>query len=257
MGKYDKILEGLGSAPVADLDYQAKVAARKKDVAKLAACDCEQGQSNVDPFNWNAHADACSAKAGVETTFIGESISKAYQRARGWLDDLEALRYDAQMTAAALEQMLIDSWTNGDPGWGEYGANPWTIKTANGTAIDVLNEPDPKVENEVAYKHWCRTPKDRCTKCGQDEDSIMGQHCLLETPDALALGQHRFSPGGDVEAKMALPWQTTASIAKERADAGLPAPDGVVMYARKKVKLRRAKARKSDENLDGAEFGVN
>ena len=73
------------------------------------------------------------------------------------------------------------------------------LKLASGHAIRTQVEPNAVVKDKEMYRRWCLTN-------GYDE-------------------------------LMALPWQTTNSLTKDRLQDGEPEPDGVEIFARTKVVL--------------------
>tara|TARA_R110000824_G_scaffold46873_3_gene134246 strand:+ start:373 stop:843 length:471 start_codon:yes stop_codon:yes gene_type:complete len=73
------------------------------------------------------------------------------------------------------------------------------LKLASGHAIRTQVEPNAVVKDKEAYRHWCLS--------------------------------HGY------EELMALPWQTTNSLTKDRLQEGEPEPDGVEIFARTKVVL--------------------
>lgn len=76
------------------------------------------------------------------------------------------------------------------------------VKLADGTGVSVQTEPYVSVKDAAALLRWARA--------------------------------------NGLEGKLALPWQTVNSVAKERLLDGLPTPDGVELFSRTTTVLRRA-----------------
>jgi hypothetical protein len=177
MGKYDDVIAHLAAAPVTDLKYQEKI-----DAAKL--------ELTVD------------RETGEIQTRTPEALVAAYAALRAEDARLDAARYGLQVQITALEQLIVASWDADAEGWGTYGAGPNTVKLRDGTACDVEQVPEGKVDDPEKFRQWC-----------------------------IANG---------LEHKLQLWPSTMNAIAKERTLAGAPPPDGVSVYARTKIRLRRA-----------------
>lgn len=215
MGKYDSILATLKPMPVEDLRRQEKIDEVKSEIA-------------VDK------------ETGEIVTFTPEMLSAMYVRARAIDDRIEAERYALHLQIEALEQMLVVSWDRQEEGWGTFGASPNTIRTRDNFAIDVDPQPRGKVVDPEAYRLWCIASPDVCMTCGGAADALGHQETdEVDPADPHPFTKHPFKPGGGMEKKMTLLWQTTNSIAKQRAQAGAPPPDGVEVYAHYGVKFRK------------------
>lgn len=211
MGKYDAVVKDLKPLPPDPklLKYQEKVNEAKSEMT-------------VDK------------ETGELLTLTPDVLVAMYARLRYEDDVIDAARYLLQIKITALEQMIAQSWENKEDGWGTYGAGPNTLKLRDGTAVDVDEQPEGKIEDPEAFRVWCKADPDTCMTCG---GAIFGHD---EDIKANCWEPHPPKPGGGLERKMQLLWQTMNAIAKERLLAGASAPDGVVMHRRTSVKLRKA-----------------
>ena len=200
MGKYDAVLGSLTPAPIVDLKYQEKVSAAKSDFM-------------LDPTT------------GELVKLTPDQMGELFRQLRAEDAEIDARRYLLQVKITALEQMLAESWTNDEDGWGTYGASPNSLRMKSGFAVDIEPIPEGKVEDPEAFRLWCEAPDDRCMTCGNGFD----EHVT----------DHDFKPGGGLRRKLQLWPSTMNAIAKERCLAGAPQPDGVAVYLRTKVKLRK------------------
>lgn len=75
------------------------------------------------------------------------------------------------------------------------------IKLETGHSVTVQNEPYAQVQDRDTFRTWC-----------------------IEA---------------GLERSLMLPWQTTNALTKERLLAGLPEPDGVAIYSKPKLVLRK------------------
>ncbi len=213
MGKYDDVIDRLQPMPIADLKYQEKVEAAKTELL-------------------------LDTTTGELTTLTPEQLAEHYAKLRALDAAIDAERYALQVKMTALEQLIVDSWDKDEDGWGAYGAGPNTVRLRNGYAIDVEPIPEGKVEDAEAFRRWCVAPADRCMVCGGQEDAL--GHDPQDQLEGLAITPHTFKPGGGLEKKLQLWPSTMNAIAKERCLAGTPPPDGVAVYLRTKIKLRKA-----------------
>lgn len=124
MGKYDKVIGGLPKDEPEDSKYQEKIQEAKDKLVSM-------------------------------TTFTPEVLAQMYFDSRTEHDRIEQERYENQIIVTALEQMLIESSNNDEPGWGMYGAKPNQIKLRNGASIFVYVEPKGKVVDREAFRLWC------------------------------------------------------------------------------------------------------
>lgn len=170
MGKYDIVIGNLSAAPPEEPAYQSKIDALKK---AMKAAD--------------THTPETLAREYVSTREIKEELA----------DDLSVV----QMRLTALEQMLVESVDNDEPGWGMYGAGPTTVKMPDGGSVAVQYEPTGKVEDKEAFRLWCINN---------------GLENALQLHNA-----------------------TMNALVKERLLNGQPEPDGVKAYVRSKIVLRR------------------
>lgn len=128
-------------------------------------------------------------------------MAERYKVLRSVKDDLEEEQKQLQKQITALEQMLSTSKENEDNGWGLYGAGPNAIKLPDGSSITVQPEPTGKVEDKEKFRLWC-----------------------------IANG---------LENSLQLWPSTMNAITKERLLAGEAEPDGVAVYYRDKIVLRK------------------
>lgn len=214
MGKFSAIIGDLPAAQPADLKYQDKVDQKKATIRT-------------------------TSKAVVD-------LAQAYVLKRAELDDIEAKRYAAELDKVALEQLLVESWDQGEPGWGQYGAGPNTVRLPSGAAVDVGVALDGKVEDAASFRAWCLTPPTHCFIC-------------KEPSNLHAANDHAFRAGGGLQHKLSLPWQTMSALANDFAGAAREAaaegttapamPPGLGVQARMKVKLRKGKE-KDDASVE-------
>jgi len=214
MGKYDSVIDSLLPAPIDDPKHQEKV-----DAAKSEIC--------VDK------------STGEIVKLMPDQLAAAYATVRAIHAEVSAKRSELQVQIDAFEQLLAASWDNDEEGWGTYGAGPNTVKLKDGTAVDVGSVPEGKVEDKEAFRLWCMAPADRCMTCGGDEGAL-GHRGTDERGEDANWTHHSFKPGGGLERSLQLWPSSMNAIAKERTLAGAPPPDGVAVYARMTVKLRRA-----------------
>lgn len=215
MGKYDSILATLKPMPVEDLRRQEKIDEVKNEIG-------------VDK------------ETGEIVTLTPEMLSAMYIQARAIDDKIEAERYALHLHMEALEQLLVTSWDRQEDGWGTHGASPNTIRSRDGFAIDVDPQPRGKVIDPEAYRRWCMASPDVCMICGGGVDALGHRETdEFDPADPHPFTHHAFKPGGGLEKKMTILWQTTNAIAKERAQVGAPQPDGVEVYAHYGIKFRK------------------
>jgi len=172
----------------------------------------EKNQVKVDAFKEMIRAE------GVPTP---DSLGRAYAKLREGTgnpideeftntliellgdDGITDLKKECDKRMLAYEQMIAKAYEDDDPGFGLYGAADHTVKMADGSAVDVLKEPTGKVKDKEKFRLWC-----------------------------IANG---------LENSLQL-WPSTAnSIVKDRCVNGLPAPDGIEVFALTKIKYRRAR----------------
>lgn len=204
MGKYAAVMDGLKPAPVADQKRQDKIEEAKTELL-------------LDEMT------------GELRELTAEELAKLYTNLRHEDDEAEALRYARHLKLEALEQLIVKSWDEDQDGWGTYGAGPNTLRLREGYAIDVESLPEGKVVDKEAFRQWCVAPADVCMVCGHGFED----HDIDNTP------AHEFKPGGGLERQLQLWPSSMNAIAKERCLAGATPPDGVEVYARNKVKLRK------------------
>lgn len=168
--KYAAILDGLQHLPPELPAYQQKIDAIKVEI-RAASC--------VAP----------------------ETIAQEYAKIRAVKDALAAELSTVQERVTALEQMLVESLDADEPGWGNYGGTPTTIKMVNGSSVRVDYEPVGKVEDKEAFRLWCLD--------------------------------------NGLERALQLWPSTMNSLVKERALAGDAPPAGVGMFVRAKIVFRK------------------
>lgn len=214
MGKYDEVLGDLKPAPIADLKHQEKVNARKTELT------VDETTGELKPLT-------------------ADELARRYADVRFEKAQLDAEKSKLQVTIDALEQLMIQSWERDEDGWGAYGASPNVLRLKDGASVQIEPQPEGKVEDPEAFRLWCLAPPDVCMICGGREDAL-GHEATDEGPEANQFTHHTFKPGGGLEKKLQLMWQTMNAIAKERCKAGAPPPDGVAVYARTTVKFNKA-----------------
>ena len=129
------------------------------------------------------------------------TLTHDYIRRRTFVEGLKKQLYDAQVQLEAMVQLLCD----------EYEEQEVTSMKVEGGTVRVQIEPYAQVKDKVKFREWV----------------------LKQPPD---------EEGGETLAEaMSLPWPTTNSITKERLLAGLPEPDGVEAFQKRKVVLSRSK----------------
>lgn len=117
------------------------------------------------------------------------------------VDGLKALLKEIGIRKAAYEQLLSSSHKGDEPGWGMYGAGENSVKLADGGSVSVQREPTGKVIDKEAFRKWCI------------QDGLESQLQL---------------------------WPSTMqSIVKKRCLDGDPEPDGIEIFTRTKVVLRK------------------
>lgn len=117
-------------------------------------------------------------------------------------DGISDLAKECNKRMAAYEQLLAESHDHDEPGWGMYGASDHTVKLPDGASVSIQREPTGKVVDKEAFRQWC-----------------------------IANG---------LETSLQL-WPSTAnSIVKDRCVNGMPAPDGIKVFALTKTVLRKA-----------------
>jgi len=137
-------------------------------------------------------------KIKAETVHTPESLVKEYAVVRSVKEDLKDELSIIQEKLTAIEQLLYESYDHDEFGWGTHGASDNTILLTDGRKLQVLLEPVGKVQDKEAFRLWC-------------------------IKDGL-------------ESSLQLWPSTMNSIAKERAEKGQPAPDGVKVYFQPKIK---------------------
>jgi hypothetical protein len=114
-------------------------------------------------------------------------------------DGVDDLQKVINIRKMAYEQMLAESHDNDEPGWGMYGASEHGIRLPDGGSVSIQREPTGKVVDKEAFRRWC-----------------------------IANG---------LETSLQL-WPSTAnSIVKDRCVNGMPAPDGIKVFALTKTVL--------------------
>jgi hypothetical protein len=116
--------------------------------------------------------------------------------------DYQTLRAAESQLEAELKELRLTLEATAQMLVDQYEAEGTTsVRLMDGASVSVQVEPYAVVKDRDAHRAW-----------------------------AIANGLERL---------MALPWQTTNSITKERLLAGLPEPDGVESYAKTKLVLRK------------------
>jgi hypothetical protein len=141
-------------------------------------------------------------EAGEALILLPDQLASIYAGERAKLAELKAAESVIQLKIDALEQLIVDSWDKEEDGWGAYGASPNVIRLRDGSSVLVEPQPEGKVEDKEKFRLWC-----------------------------IANG---------LEKQLQLWPSTMNAIAKERCLAGEPQPDGVSVYLRTTVKLRKA-----------------
>lgn len=146
-------------------------------------------------------------------------LGKQYIDIRDEIDALEARLSDANLRLEATSQLMTAQFEVED------------VSSLNFTGKGVVRtqyEPYAKVEDKEAFRLWCIH---RCQTCGHDDVQhpvTKNGFLVCERPATL-------------EGSLALPWQSTNMITKERLLAGQPEPAGVVAHAKVKIVLTREK----------------
>jgi hypothetical protein len=197
--KYAKVIDDLDPLPAEDPGYQEKVDKAKAELKKsphilymLCAIAKEAKTDTVPAIVEDQESDE-------QTTYTPESMAKLYHEARTAKDHLEDVLSEVQLRLTALEQMLVASNNEDEPGWGMYGAAATTVRLPSGYSVRVEYEPVGKVEDKEAFRQWC--------------------------------------VGHELEKSLMLWPSTTQAIVKERLLAGQEAPGGVKCFVRSKIKL--------------------
>jgi hypothetical protein len=147
--------------------------------------------------------DAIKAELRQASTMLPETLAQEYAKLRAIKDNLKDDLSVVQERLTAVEQMLVESLDADEPGWGNYGATPTTVKLANGASVRVDYEPVGKVEDPDACWQWCHD--------------------------------------NGLSRAMKLPWQTLNALVKERTLAGEPPPTGIGVFVMAKIVFKGAK----------------
>ena len=171
-----------------------------------------------DP-TYQEKVDAYKAVLRKDTVFTPESLATTYEQLRrGSGNPIDAdftetlidllgddgicdLKSECDKRMLAVEQMLVASHDGDEPGWGEFGAGDHTVKLRDGSSVSIQSEPIGKVEDKEKFRLFC-------------------------IKDGL-------------ENSLQLWPSTMQAIVKKRCLDGLDAPDGIKIFSRDKVILRK------------------
>ena len=190
MGKWDKIIDTLSPLPVEDEKYQDQINKIKQSIT--------EGETHTPESLVQNYREARFGQ--VDFTDLEDSFKREMIALLG-VEGLDALQKEAQKKVTALEQLLQESNDMDEPGWGEYGASPSTIKLRDGGSLSVQWEPTGKVVDKEKFRLWC-----------------------------IANG---------LEKSLQLWPSTMNSMVKEKLEAGEPTPDGVEAHSRYKIVYRK------------------
>jgi hypothetical protein len=189
--KYAKVIEGLPNLPPEDPSYQEEINKIKAEIVAAEVHTPESLAKNYSLFRFGT-------SGGLQ--FLGQEFVDEMVKLLG-KEGLEDLRKEAQKKVTAYEQLLDESYDSDDPGWGQYGAQPNTLKLQSGASVSIQKEPTGKVVNKDSFRLWC------------------------------------ISNG--LENSLQL-WPTTMnSLVKERVLDGQPTPDGIEVYVKSKIVWRK------------------
>lgn len=210
MGKYDKVVVNLKDLPVQDTTYQDKVEKVKQELT----ADTSYTPESLARMYREAR-EGLDPNAGLESIIEHLDGRQSTAEERTALiqllgkDGLEALLYECNLKIEAVTQLLIKSEDDSEPGWGMYGAKANAVRLSDGTSISVQEEPSCKVENKDEFRKWC----------------------IRE----------------GLENSLQLWPSTMEAITRDRLVRGLPEPDGVTAYRRRKIVLRNPRKGSGDD----------
>jgi len=216
-GKYAHVIDKLPRLLNTEPKYQEKVEVVKKEMLRHP-CDCGM-TDEADP---EKHAGDC-AYQHVRTFVPATDLTKVYIAIRNEIDGLEAKLSDANLRLEANSQLMTN----------QFEVEDLSSLSINGVgSVRAQYEPYAKVDDKEKFRLWCVTPLGVCMTCGGSHDAIG------HNPETFT---HKYLPGGGLEKSLALPWQSTNSIVKERLLSGEPEPPGVIAHAKVKIVLTREK----------------
>ena len=70
-------------------------------------------------------------------------------------EGLELLLKKVNKRLMAISQLLDESLDRDEPGWGQYGAGPTTVKLSSGATVSVQYKPACKVKDKEQFRRWC------------------------------------------------------------------------------------------------------
>lgn len=208
MGIYDKVSKRLPPAPLDDPVYQAKLDAFKNAISENTTHTPESlailyRQARVGDIEFNG----VDAVEEIATAMDQEQLENLIVDLFG-KEGLKRLLYRANIRVEALTQMLINSHDGDEPGWGNYGAKPNTIRYADGFSVSIHEDPYVKVEDREAFRKWC-----------------------LEN---------------GFESQMTLHPQTAAGVIKAHLRDGRPEPDGCKAFRHREIQFRKPRGHNSE-----------
>lgn len=203
MGKYTEVVKRLKPLPVSDLPYQEKV---EKVKAELTETTTHTPESLAQLYRQTR--DGLNSRPTLDEIYEHLDARPSLQDERAALielfgkEGLEELLYDCNLKIEAVTQLIIKSEDDDEPGWGLYGAKPNAVKLQDGYTLRVDEEPSCKVEDKDKFQKWCI------------KEGLLGSLQL---------------------------WPSTMeAITRDRLVRGLPEPDGVTAFRRRKIVPRRA-----------------
>jgi hypothetical protein len=168
-GKYAGVIDNLDALPVENQQYQDKIDTIKAEL-----------------------------RPSLSTT---ELLAKEYAAVRESKEELKDQLSIIQERLTAIEQILYESFDQGEDGWGDFGAGENTLRMKFGGSVSVQLEPVGKVLDKEAFRLWC-----------------------------IANG---------LENSLQLWPSTMNAIAKERCVKGEPNPDGIKVFFQPKIVWRK------------------
>lgn len=190
MGKWDKVTAKLAPLPIEDLKGQEKIDQLKKE---LRASTTWTANSLLKEYKLARFGE-------IDFEHVDEEFKVTVKNLLG-TEGLKKLSKEADKKEAAIEQMLEDSYNNGETGWGLYGAGDNTVKAPDGSSFAVQREPMGKVEDPAKFLEWIKS--------------------------------------NGYESQLTLPWQRREELVKTALEAGEEPPDGVHAYSRTKFVFRK------------------